>query len=641
MKRKWLVAIGVIILLLITLFVTPILRRNYPAQVLYENGQMGIIVGKKGQVLKTVLIDNQKLDVYPTVSDVIEICYESYNLDNDYDNQIIINDTKPLNLISENNLFGKYVVNKIKILGLNIIDGKLILVFKSGKKDNENLNSFSLRNIYLKIGKKEIWSNEFPKDEYLNENINFGENDLNPAVRINYSSEETFTFDIDKKLLDVFGTILKEDSLNEKFVLSINNKETSFINESRLNVKLNIENKEIISQTKNLEVLTDENITFLEIKMDGIVIDNNFAFNEKSWANGEHTLQIFAKNKHGFKKEKMITFLLASVNRPDNNGLEYDIYQIGVSETLNSGINQIGVLVNGSDDETQELDDIYLKTAYCASPVITFVIKASDKTDFYWAGKVNSGRTAFMQIYNGDLGRWETVSTMFALGDETIRLGFDYQGLSKYKVDGKIYVRVSSAVTPLTKIITTHKIVHWTDMQYIIQLLTASGLDSAMGKKAKQILEDTVSYIIKEYQNGNLMYLALTGDMVQQQKGVDLNEWENFMTYVLNPLTESGVPVGLTSGNHDVGGVSSYHPDGVNALDDDLTYDYYNQHVGENVFNDFEYYGSAYKNNRSHYDLITVEGHQFLFLYLGWGSSTRYIHVSSQDINWAKTVLNA
>ena len=116
------------------------------------------------------------------------------------------------------------------------------------------------------------------------------------------------------------------------------------------------------------------------------------------------------------------------------------------------------------------------------------------------------------------------------------------------------------------------------------------------------------------------------------------DEWTSFVDFVLEPLLSANVPLGVSSGNHDVGGVSSYQSEGSNGLDSALTYEYFGKYAGEDLFKNLPYYGGSFENNRSHYDLITVNGHEFLFLYLGWGSSIPNIHVSSKDINWAKGI---
>ena len=99
------------------------------------------------------------------------------------------------------------------------------------------------------------------------------------------------------------------------------------------------------------------------------------------------------------------------------------------------------------------------------------------------------------------------------------------------------------------------------------------------------------------------------------------------------------VPFGVLSGNHDIGALSEVSVDGINALDKDLYYDYFYQYLGRENFIETDYFTGDFENNRSHYDTLEVNGQNYLFLYLGWGSSFKGLHVSSKDIDYAKTVL--
>ena len=44
------------------------------------------------------------------------------------------------------------------------------------------------------------------------------------------------------------------------------------------------------------------------------------------------------------------------------------------------------------------------------------------------------------------------------------------------------------------------------------------------------------------------------------------------------------------------------------------------------------WYGGSYKNNRGHYDLISVDGIDFIMLYMGWG-------IGDEEIQWMNDVL--
>ena len=99
---------------------------------------MGLATSKK---LDKAEIDSQEVSLYQTVFGEIELCYESLYLDNSYDNQIILNQKKVLPLQSAKEELGSYVQNKVKILGLNVVDGLLSIDFRSGQL-SDNYNTF-------------------------------------------------------------------------------------------------------------------------------------------------------------------------------------------------------------------------------------------------------------------------------------------------------------------------------------------------------------------------------------------------------------------------------------------------------------------------------------------------------------------
>ena len=78
-------------------------------------------------------------------------------------------------------------------------------------------------------------------------------------------------------------------------------------------------------------------------------------------------------------------------------------------------------------------------------------------------------------------------------------------------------------------------------------------------------------------------------------------------------------PYGVLAGNHDVG-----HLNG--------DYSNYTQYFGENRYLSNPWYGGSYKNNRGHYDLISVDGIDFIMLYMGWG-------IGDEEIQWMNDVL--
>ena len=147
---------------------------------------------------------------------------------------------------------------------------------------------------------------------------------------------------------------------------------------------------------------------------------------------------------------------------------------------------------------TGSLDEAYLLIPYCEYPVITFVVEKDSKTFFSWTGIVPQGRTAFMQIYNFAKDTWETVSTKFAIGDETIQLGFDYQGLSDYEKENKIYFRISSAFTDYSKILNHSPNISLDRHSIHCALVDRFRSRVLYVQKSKQCLENVVQYIIAD-----------------------------------------------------------------------------------------------------------------------------------------------
>lgn len=93
----------------------------------------------------------------------------------------------------------------------------------------------------------------------------------------------------------------------------------------------------------------------------------------------------------------------------------------------------------------------------------------------------------------------------------------------------------------------------------------------------------------------------------------------NLQTAAYKMLDDANMPYGVLAGNHDVGHLSG-------------DYSNYGTYFGENRYVNNPWYGGSYKNNRGHYDLITVDGIDFIMVYTGWG-------IGDEEINWINSVL--
>ena len=289
-----------------------------------------------------------------------------------------------------------------------------------------------------------------------------------------------------------------------------------------------------------------------------------------------------------------------------------------------NGIDNLGI-------KTEETSDII--TPFSTTPFINFEILENTSKNVVWTGYVNANRTAFLQLYNFKTSSFDTVATSIAKSsDEFITLAFNYSHTDAYEFEGRTIARVSSMLIQSDFANPDGIVQHVSDVQYIVQRSAAQG-DSSLGRQAKNALTAMQEYILKT----NPDYAFISGDLVQ--KTIDEQEWKDVIEYLIDPILKGNIPLGVSSGNHDVGGLVAINPDGSNGLDDVLVYDFYEKYVGESKFNKMSYYGGGFENNRSHYDIVTVADHEFLFLHLGWGSTAYGVHVSSKDVKWAKEVL--
>lgn len=137
------------------------------------------------------------------------------------------------------------------------------------------------------------------------------------------------------------------------------------------------------------------------------------------------------------------------------------------------------------------------------------------------------------------------------------------------------------------------------------------------------LYEGAMNYCKEQYQNNNLSYVLHTGDLVDNTiYGDDLAHKEfAFASHMQQILDDAGVPNGVVSGNHDV-------------CHKDADYKYYSKYFGAERYLGTPWYGGQIKNNTSHYDLVTVGGYDFIFLFLGC-----YDEAGDDVIAWADAVL--
>ncbi len=122
-------------------------------------------------------------------------------------------------------------------------------------------------------------------------------------------------------------------------------------------------------------------------------------------------------------------------------------------------------------------------------------------------------------------------------------------------------------------------------------------------------------WIVENFEALDMRYIVHTGDFVDLPH--ETKQWES-VDPEYRKWDEAGIPYGVLAGNHDVDGR-------------DITE--FQQYFGAHRYEENPWYGESYDNNRGHYDLMTMGGVDFIFVYMGFGDHT------AEDIAWMNRVL--
>ena len=114
-------------------------------------------------------------------------------------------------------------------------------------------------------------------------------------------------------------------------------------------------------------------------------------------------------------------------------------------------------------------------------------------------------------------------------------------------------------------------------------------------------LYEAMTLFLRDHQaEMNLQYIIHTGDLVN--KTSDDAQWK---VASLSQSYIDDIPNGVLAGNHDCQSPDGFEP--------------YSKYFGEDRYKDKPWYGGSYKNNRGHYDLLTLGQTDYLFVYMSYG----------------------
>lgn len=129
------------------------------------------------------------------------------------------------------------------------------------------------------------------------------------------------------------------------------------------------------------------------------------------------------------------------------------------------------------------------------------------------------------------------------------------------------------------------------------------------------IFQHQINWILQNRSSWEIRYVVHTGDIVNNAQ--EKIQWLR-ASHMFKQLEKERLPYGVLAGNHD--------------LVNEKSYEKYSFYFGERRFANREFYKESYQNNRGHYDVITIGGKPFLFLYMGWG-------IGKKEMKWMNDVL--
>ena len=241
-------------------------------------------------------------------------------------------------------------------------------------------------------------------------------------------------------------------------------------------------------------------------------------------------------------------------------------------------------------------------------PYQAFEIDASGKTDTVYVtyrGSTIKNESLMFEVYDPAAEAWD----FLARGDKSGKdneFNFALSPEQYADANGKIKLRVSEYLYGNG----ADTFAWTTDTQYYVST-----------QRYRHFMTEQFNWFVSEYNNGNIAYVCNTGDVVNTKTSI--SEYELGRS-IHNILDGANVPNGVTPGNHDIG----------NAHDEVTYYDNWNTYFGSQYYDHQPWWGGGYLSNTSHYDLLTIGGHDFIFLYLGLNHET-----TDEGAAWANKVL--
>lgn len=407
----------------------------------------------------------------------------------------------------------------------------------------------------------------------------------------------------------------------------------------------------------NAKDAISENVSLLAT-LDDQAIDLPYAFDTKTLDAGEHVLSLTATDEVGNVATKTMTFTVPEENATvseitpgDGSVIHGDpTLSLQVTDPTNDIMNVVfkkgqkytlddeNIKVSQGVSQTSGTNEqIFETNSANGFPYQQFDIKVDssftnkDSIKVHWEGESNNAKT-FMYIYNHTTQKWDLQDAQKIYDGNQIELTASI-ALNDYLKDSSVRVMIQNGegYTPpqyeaqTTRITTSNEndtpredydftFVVESDTQYYNEDYDGNPEQDVDGLYQYQL--DIHEWVLANRERMNIQYMFHDGDIIDDEHLEP--EWEN-ADKAYKMLDEAGMPYGVLAGNHDVGHLSG-------------DYTSFSQYFGEARYNQNPWYGQSYKDNRGHYDLISVGGIDFIMIYMGWG-------VGDEEIQWMNDIL--
>ena len=107
-------------IILISLFLISC-HKKIEIKVIHHQGKYGIAVSEE---LTEIKVNNKEINLYQTTAQEVKFLYESYNLDDEFNNTVTINGY-PFALLASNDNQNEFINNELTLIGLLIKPIKL------------------------------------------------------------------------------------------------------------------------------------------------------------------------------------------------------------------------------------------------------------------------------------------------------------------------------------------------------------------------------------------------------------------------------------------------------------------------------------------------------------------------------------